>query len=157
MTTPSPKVHSIPYTKDAYEKLTRDLHALKKRREEVVIRLTAAREQGDLSENGAYKYAKQELGDIGRQMRHLKYQLLFGYIAPATTGGSIGFGNTVTIRNDEREITFMLVSQFEADPAQKKLSTDSPIGAAVVGKKVGEKITVILPNGEVRYTITKIV
>ena len=149
----TPKVHSIPFTKDAYEKLKADLYALKKRREEVVVRLTAAREQGDLSENGAYKYAKQELGEIGRQMRHLKYQLLFGYAATAKSGGVIDFGSTVTIKNDSREITFMLVSEYESNPSEKKLSTSSPIGSAVIGKKVGDTVTIALPNGETSYTI----
>ena len=157
MQSPStPKIHSIPFTKDAYEKLQSDLHALKKRREEVVIRLTAAREQGDLSENGAYKYAKQELGDIGRQMRHLKYQLLFGYVAATKSGGAIDFGSTITIKNDAREITFMLVSEYESNPSEKKLSTSSPIGSSVIGKKVGDIVTVSLPNGSVDYTITQV-
>lgn len=89
-------------------------------------------------------------------MRQLKYLLLFGYIETSKTGDEIGFGNTITIQNSEREMTFMLVSQFESDPAQKKLSTDSPIGAAVVGKKVGDQINVPLPNGTVSYTITKV-
>ncbi len=149
---------SIPFTKEAYEKLKAEQHRLTKLREEVVIRLTTAREMGDLSENGAYRYAKQELGDIGRQMRHINYQLKFGHVVTKTSSdGVINFGSTVTIENQDRSITFMLVSEFESNPTENKLSTSSPIGMAVVGKKIGDVVTILLPAGEVQYTITKIV
>jgi transcription elongation factor GreA len=148
---------SIPFTKDAYEKLKVELDRLTKLSAEVVIRLSAAREMGDLSENGAYKYAKMELGDIGRQLRLVHYQLKFGHVVTKKSDtGVIDFGSTVTIKNDTREITFMLVSEFESNPAENKLSTNSPIGNAVIGKKVGDSVTILLPVGEVGYTILKV-
>ncbi|MEP7167131.1 MAG: transcription elongation factor GreA [Candidatus Woesebacteria bacterium] len=147
---------SIPFTQGAYKKLQQELDRLTKLRAEVVIRLTTAREMGDLSENGAYKYAKQELGDIGRQLRQVNYQLKFGHVVTRASSNSIDFGSTVTIKNESRELTFMLVSQFESNPAENKLSTDSPIGSAVVGKKVGDTVTITLPAGETEYTITKV-
>ena len=145
---------SIPFTKEAYEKLKAEHYRLTKLREEVVIRLTTAREMGDLSENGAYRYAKQELGDIGRQLRQINYQLKFGHVVTKTsTDGVIDFGSLVTIENTNRSLTFMLVSEFESNPAENKLSTDSPIGRAVLGKKVGDTVIIKLPNGEITYTI----
>lgn len=148
---------SIPFTKDAYEKLKVELNRLTKLRAEVVIRLSAAREMGDLSENGAYKYAKMELGDIGRQLRLVHYQLKFGHVVTKKSDtGIIDFGSTATIKNDTREITFMLVSEFESNPAENKLSTNSPIGSAVIGKKIGDTVTISLPVGQVIYTITKV-
>lgn len=148
----------IPFTSEAYQKLKEDLSRLEKLREEVVVRLTAAREMGDLSENGAYKYAKQELGTIGRQVRELRYKLKFGHVVTSKrTDGTIDFGSTVTITNPSRTITFLLVSEYESNPSEQKLSTKSPIGAAVIGKKVGDVVTIALPTGTTTYTITKVV
>ncbi len=147
----------IPFTKEAYEKLQSDLDRLTKYREEVVVRLTTAREMGDLSENGAYRYAKMELGDISRQMRQLKYQLRFGFVPPKSTSGIIGFGNTVTLEGKDKSLSFMLVSKHESNPEEHKLSTESPIGKAILGKKAGDEIVVMLPAGEIKYKITKVV
>lgn len=146
----------IPFTKEAYEKLQSEFDRLSRLREEVVVRLTTAREMGDLSENGAYHAAKMELGSIGRQLRQLKFQLRFGFVPAKNTGGTIGFGSTVTIENKDKTMTFMLVSKHESDPKQNKLSTESPIGNAVLGKKVGDEILVPLPTGEIRYKIVKV-
>lgn len=147
----------IPFTYYAYEKLKKELVRLEKLREEVVIRLSAAREMGDLSENGAYKYAKQELGNIGRQIRDVRYKLKFGHVVTTrSTNGQIEFGSTITIENNERSLTFMLVSEYESNPSENKLSTASPIGKAVVGKKTGDLVTVQLPQGESLYTITSV-
>ena len=111
---------------------------------------------GDLSENGAYRYAKQELGDVSRQIRNLKYKIMFGFVQTKHTGSTIGFGNTITIESNGKSLTFMLVSKHESDPAQQKLSTESPVGHAVLGKKVGDIVTVTLPRSTVMYTITKV-
>lgn len=147
----------IPFTAEAYQQLKDDLARITKLREEVLIRLQVAREQGDLSENGAYKYAKMELGNIARETRRLKYLLSFGKVqAKKNNVGIIEFGSTVTIQNDQKKLTFMLVSKHESDPVQNKLSIESPIGQAVRGKKVGEKIIVSSPTGKTDYTITKV-
>lgn len=151
-TTPS----KIPFTQETFDNMKAEIERLNTYREEVVIRLQAAREQGDLSENGAYKYAKMELGDIGRKLRDLKYKLAFGYVPAAPAMGVIDFGATVTIKNEKRDMTFMLVSQHESDPTQNKLSTNSPIGKAVKGKKVGDLIEVVAPAGVIKWEIVKV-
>lgn len=153
MQTPPPR---IPFTQEAFDKMHAEVDRLVQYREEVVVRLQAAREQGDLSENGAYKYAKMELGNIGRQLRDLKYKLTFGYVPVKATTGAIDFGTTVTIQDDQRTMTFMLVSQHESDPTKNKLSTTSPIGQAVKGKKVGDVVEVQAPAGVVRWEIVKV-
>lgn len=147
----------IPFTAEAYQQLKDELARITKLREEVLQRLQVAREQGDLSENGAYKYAKMELGNIARETRRLKYLLSFGKVQQVQKDtGIINFGNTVTIQNQEKELTFMLVSKHESNPAENKLSTDSPIGQAVQGKKVGDVVTVHLPKGKIQYTIMNV-
>lgn len=150
---PPPK---IPFTQAAYAKLQSELDRLTQYREEVITRLTTAREMGDLSENGAYRYAKMELGDTNRQMRQLKYQLRFGYVPGKPTGGTVSFGSNVTLENEEKHLSFMLVSKHESDPRKNKLSTESPVGQAVQGKKVGDEVIVKMPFGETKYRITKI-
>ena len=113
---------------------------------------------GDLSENGAYRYAKFELGSLGRQLRELRFKLKNGYVPIIKSGrnpaDAIDFGSTVTVRDGENFLTFLLVSQYESDPAQNKLSTESPIGRAVVGKRVGDVVKVKLPAGEREFEIT---
>lgn len=147
----------IPFTKEAYEKLQTELERLTKLREEVIVRLQAARELGDLSENGAYKYAKFELGNIGRQLRNIHYQLSHGeVVANRNTSGVIDFGCRVTIKNDKQTLAFLLVSEYESDPKQGKLSLTSPIGLAVTGKKSGDLIEVTSPAGKTKYMIVKV-
>lgn len=147
----------IPFTKDAYEKIQKEFDRLTELRKEVIIRLQIAREQGDLSENGAYKYAKFELGDIGRKLRDLSYQLKHGVITNKSANSeSIDFGAEITLKNSDREMTFMLVSEYESDPLKNKLSTKSPIGQAVIGKKKGDQITVQTPGGVVEWEIVEV-
>lgn len=147
----------IPFTQQAYDKLQQEFDRLTELREEVLIRLEEARQMGDLSENGAYKYAKSELRDIDRKLRQLKIQRRFGYVVKnKKSNGVIDFGSSVTLKNDTHTITFMLVSEFESDPEQKKLSTKSPMGKAVVGKKFGDEVVVETPAGKTEYMIEKV-
>lgn len=148
-----PTVKKIPFTREAYEELQRNFVKFTKLRVEVMDRLKVAREMGDLSENGAYKYAKFELGDIGRQLRKLRNLLDNGEIVAKETGAVIGFGSTVVLKHKSKEITYMIVTQHESNPLENKLSIESPIGSALKGKKKGDIITVEVPAGMVEYQI----
>lgn len=148
---------TIPFTAEAYAKNQVEYDRLIKLRIEVMERLKVAREMGDLSENGAYKYAKFELGDIGRRMRQLKHLLVHGYVAEINTQHVVAeFGNTVVLKEGTKEFTFFLVSEHESDLTENKLSIDSPIGKAVIGKQAGEEAVVETPRGRVVYTIIRI-
>ncbi len=129
---------------------------LEKYREEVLIRLQLAREMGDLSENGAYKAARSELGDTDRRLRKLKYLLRFGQVPTVASGGVVGFGSTVSINHNGQVSTFQIVSEHESDPIQKKLSDTSPIGSALMGKRVGDTVVVNAPAGPMTYVIESI-
>lgn len=147
----------IPFTKPAYEAMEQDKVRLEKERSETLERLKIAREQGDLSENGAYRYAKMELGNIARQLRRLQYLLRVGYIATKSEQtNTVGFGNTITLKQGETSQTYTIVSKHESNPERQTLSTESPIGKAVLGKKLGDIITVITPSGEKVFTLTQI-
>lgn len=152
----SPKIKIIPFTKAGFAKLEKDLDSLMQKRKEVLVRLQAAREMGDLSENGAYKGARQELGTIDRQIRKLQYLINYGQVVEIKNSKTAGFGSRITLDDGKKKLTFSLVGSYEADPAKSKLSIDSPIGKAVVGKKVGDKVIINAPAGQTIYSLVKI-
>lgn len=134
---------------------------LEAEREVVMERLVEARAMGDLSENGAYKYAKFELGNIGRQLKRFKGLLASGFPAPKNTGpkGKIDFGSVVTVQKQDmskKEKTFTIVSQHESDPSQAMISYESPLGKALMRKQVGETVRVTTPVGESEFIIINI-
>lgn len=134
-----------------------DIEQLKIEEKEVLNRLTTAREMGDLSENGAYKYAKFELGSLRRKMNHLTKMVNKGFeITKPAKPDKVGFGCSVTIKSGDTEMTVMIVNKHESDFAKQKLSNTSPIGQAIMHKKVGDVILIQTPGGEKEYTILKI-
>lgn len=146
----------IPFTKAGYEKLEKDLSTLLEKRKESLVRLQAAREMGDLSENAAYKGARLELGTIDRQVRKLHYLINYGQVMEIKDSKTVGFGAEITLDDGVKKLTFKLVGSYEADPLKQKLSIDSPLGKAVIGKKVGDKMVVSAPAREIIYTVVDI-
>lgn len=146
----------IPFTKEGYEKVKRDIEFYTEKRKTAVINLRTARDMGDLSENAAYKVARFELNDIDRQLRNLKFQLRFGVVTAENNKDIVDFGSEITLSDGKKEITFSLVGAYESDPGAGKLSIKSPIGRAVMHKKVGETIFVRAPMGDVKYTIVRV-
>src|SRR3989344_8897786 len=147
---------NLRFTKEGYENLKKELENLLTRRPQVVVNLTNAREQGDLSENAGYHAAKEELGQIDSRVKEIKYLLRVGKIQESAQIEQISFGNTVTVHNGEEELTFTVVEGFEADPTNAKISTSSPIGKALINKKMGESVEIETPNGKIVLTILKI-
>ncbi len=148
---------TIPFTAQAYAAKQAELDRLLQRRQRVMDSLILARDAGDLSENEAYHAAKFELGGIGRQLRAVRHLLANGYIAPVSHITNVAdFGRTVTIKSDQKALTFLLVSEHESNPVENKLSLQSPIGQAVLGKQAGDQITITTPRGQTKYTIIKV-
>lgn len=143
-------IDPIRFTAEGYAALTPKLDELIIKRERVLVELQRAREQGDLSENGAYKAARFELGDTDRAIRQLQHQIKYGRAVEPPTDGSLGVGSTVKLRrDDEKEYTYTIVGTYEADPMNGKISIESPMGKVLLGRKIGEEVTV---NGQ-RYQI----
>jgi len=142
------KLPTIAFTQEGYDKMQAEFDGLTLERVEVLKRLQTAREMGDLSENGAYKAARFELGGIDRRLRRLTYLLRVGKVTKALHDGTVQFGSRVTVDNAGKQMTFLLVNEFESNPSERKLSTNSPIGKAVFGRKQGETVTMETPNGE---------
>lgn len=146
----------IPYTKNGFDKLKKDLEIFQQKRPAAVLQLQTAREMGDLSENGAYKAARFELSNIDRQIRRLTHQIQFGFIQETIKTDIVDFGAKVTLKNSTKTIQFILVSGQESNPLENKYSTNSPIGRAVVGKKVGDQIIIHSPSGDQFFQLVKI-
>lgn len=150
-------VPTIPLTQIALDEKKAELTRLVALRVEIVKRLATAREMGDLSENGAYTSAKFELGNVGRQLRAVRHILKNAYVPVVKTKvDGVAFGRSVTLENNGKTTTFLVVSQYESNPAEHKLSMESPIGKAVLGKKVGDVVKVKTPRGEVEYKVIKV-
>src|SRR5580658_2037868 len=138
-------------TQDAYDRLKAELDYLQgPYKVEIARKIEAAREEGDLRENGGYHAAKEEQGQIEARIITLQHILENARVGgPPRTDGVVGPGMTVTIRfvKDEDEVTFLLASREESGSPIDVYSPRSPLGAAIMGKKVGERATYSLPNG----------
>lgn len=128
-----------------------------KRRPEVVERLSAAREMGDLSENAEYTAAREELSFIDGRLDELESLLKqVEIISDEHATQSVGLGSQVVIKIKDKEETFTVVGEWEADPVEKKISHESPLGKALIGKAVGEEIHVEAPAGTMTYKVVSI-
>ena len=138
-------------TQEAYDRLKAELDYLSgEGRIDIAKKIEAAREEGDLRENGGYHAAKDEQGQIEARIILLQHILENSRVGgPPRTDGVVGPGMTVTIRfvKDEDEVTFLLASREESGSPIDVYSPRSPLGAAIMGKKVGERATYNLPNG----------
>ena len=143
-------------TQQGLDDLKRDEENLIKRRPQVVINMSNAREQGDLSENAGYHAAREELGKIDSRLRELNYIIRFAKVTISSGQPQVNMGSTVEIESEVGTNKFTIVSAMEANPAKGKISDSSPIGSALLGKKVGEKVEVEMPAGKTSYKIVEV-
>jgi transcription elongation factor GreA len=138
-------------TQEAYDRLKAELdHLAGTGRVEIAKKIEAARDEGDLRENGGYHAAKEEQGKQEARIAQLQYILENARVGePPRTDGVVGPGMTVTIRfaGDDEEVTFLLASREESGAPIDVYSPRSPLGSAINGKKVGDSATYTLPNG----------
>ncbi len=152
-------------TKDHLEAMKERLEYLKVTgRTQAAEKIKAARELGDLSENAEYDAAKEEQGFIEQEIRELDEKILNAVIIEENaTSDTVSIGSTVTVKfiddgvEDDEEIEYSILGTTEADVLNNKISNESPLGKALIGKKVDEVIDVETPNGgKVQYKIVKI-
>jgi transcription elongation factor GreA len=146
----------VPFTKDGYAALSVRRDELLVKREQVLIALQRAREMGDLSENGAYTATRFELGNVDRELRRLEFNLKYGKVVESVAHDKVGFGNRVTVEIAGKEYVYTLVGTQESDPQKAMISLESPIGAALVGKRVGDLAIVVMPDRKIKYKVKKI-
>lgn len=145
-------------TKNGLDELEKELQMLiKVKRPATVDRVQRAREFGDLSENAEYHSAREELNFIDGRIEELEdITNRARVVVQKKSNGEVGIGCQVTVRANGQTHMFSVVGEWEANPAEKKISHDSPLGKALMGKKVGEKVEVEAPAGMVVYEIKKI-
>ena len=138
-------------THEAHDRLKAELdHLSGPGRVEIAKKIEAARDEGDLKENGGYHAAKDEQGQMEGRIRQLQYILENARVGePPRKEGVVGPGMTVTVRfaGDDDEVTFLLASREESGAPIDVYSPRSPLGSAINGKKVGDTATYTLPNG----------
>lgn len=147
-------------TKEGLEELKQEYDDLTKiKRPEVVERLAEARNMGDLAENAEYAAARDELSFIdGRidELEEILRQVVLIEEPKAGNKKTVTLGSTVTLHMGKKQDDFTVVGEWEADPAEKKISDQSPLGKALMGKTPGEKIEVTAPAGKILYTIVSV-
>lgn len=149
-------------TKEGLEVLKKEYDQLAKvRRPEVLETVSQARNQGDLSENAEYQAAREELSFIDGRIDELEEMLKQVEIIEEKPGKSgnkktVTLGATVTLHVGGKKQVYTVVGEWEADPAQQKISDQSPLGKALIGKEIGEKIEVDAPAGKVAYTVVSV-
>ena len=150
--------NKLSLTKQGLEALKNELKVLlEEKRPKLVDRLSNARSQGDLSENSDYQSAKEELEFLDGRIDELS-EVIHTAVVADNNGCKNGVcvGTKVTVKANGKEVMFDVVGEWEADPVNKKISDSSPLGLALVGKKVGERAEVEAPAGKVVYEILAI-
>jgi transcription elongation factor GreA len=152
-------MQKVPMLAEGYEKLTADLKALREERPRIVEAIEEARAHGDLSENAEYHAAKERQGQVEAQIAELEDKTSRAQIIdPATlSGDKVVFGATVTVLDeDDKPLKYQIVGQAESDAKRGRVSYESPLARALIGKSVGEEVEVTVPSGEKFYLIDKI-
>jgi transcription elongation factor GreA len=147
-------------TEEGLQKVKEELEYLTKtRRREVAQMIAEAKAEGDLSENAGYDEAKTIQGFVEGRIRELENVLKNAQlIEEGATGNSVTLGRTVVVREigTDYEESYTIVGSLEASPEEGRISNESPLGKALLGKKKGQKVTVESPGGEIRFEILRI-
>ena len=145
-------------SKEGHEDLVAELDGLRTDvRPGVIARVKAARELGDLKENADYEYARKEQSFVEGRIQTLEQMLKSAVILDdATQTEAVGLGSTVTVDIDGDEETYVVVGSLEADPARGRISSASPVGKALLGRRAGDEVTATAPGGSVVYRIKEI-
>ena len=152
-------MEKVPMLAEGYERLTTDLKALREERPKIVDAIEEARAHGDLSENAEYHAAKERQGQVEATIADLEDKLSRSQVIDPTTlsGDKAVFGATLHLLDeDDKPVKYQLVGEAEADAKAGKISYNSPIGRAFIGRNVGDEIEVTVPSGDKYYLLEKI-
>jgi transcription elongation factor GreA len=126
------------------------------RRPELATRIQEATEHGDVSDNSEYEEMKDEWAMIEGRIRDLEQTLEHAEVIQPAASGVIGLGSRVTLRSDDGEESWILVSPEEANTLDGTISTESPVGRALFGRRAGESTQVATPSGEIKFDIVSV-
>ena len=145
------KVYQI--TKSGQRELERELEELKSQRGEIADKIAAARDFGDLSENAEYDAAREAQGLLETRIAEIETILQNASIIQTGSSSRVTLGSTVELEANGKAVVYTVVGPVEADPLEGKVSNESPIGQALMGKAVGDTVTISTPKGELAYTV----
>ncbi len=155
-------INRFPMTVEGEQRLRAELDDLKSvQRPRVIEAIAEAREHGDLKENAEYHAAREQQGFIEGRIQELEAKLSTAQVIDITTipkSGKVIFGTTVDLYNldTEAEVRYQIVGDDEADIKAGKISVNSPIARALIGKEEGDVVVVVTPGGEVEYEISEV-
>jgi len=152
-------IEKLPMLAEGYEKLIAELRALREERPKIVDSIEEARAHGDLSENAEYHAAKERQGQVEASIADLEDKVSrASIIDPASlSGDKIVFGATVTLLDDDdKPIRYQIVGPYEADAKVGRISYNSPLGRALIGRRVDDEVEVTVPSGDRFYVVQQI-
>jgi len=144
-------------TKEGFSELQEKLSELKTvRRREIADAINAAKEQGDLSENAEYQYAKEEQQRIEEKISELETTVKHAQIIKKSSTDQVDIGNIVTLRCEGQEKVYRIVGSNEAAPLEGKISNESPMGQALLNRKKDDTVAIPTPGGDKACTVVQI-
>jgi transcription elongation factor GreA len=152
-------VEKMPMLAEGHKMLTEQLARLKVERPEIIDSIEEARAHGDLSENAEYHAAKERQGQVEAMISDIEDKLSRAMVIDPKTlsGDKVVFGATVTLLDEaDKSVRYQIVGQPEADAKASKISYNSPLGRALIGRKVDEEVEVTVPAGDKFYLVSKI-
>ncbi len=152
-------VEKMPMLPEGYEMLNEQLKVLRAERPLIVDAIEEARAHGDLSENAEYHAAKERQGQVEATISDIEDKLSRAQIIDPRelSGDRIVFGATVTLLDEaDKSVKYQIVGQAEADAKTGRISYNSPLGRALIGKSVGDEVEVTVPAGDRWYEVSKI-
>jgi transcription elongation factor GreA len=153
-------VEKMPMLKEGYELISSELVRLKTiERPEVIDAIEEARAHGDLSENAEYHAAKERQGQIEAMIADYEDRISRAVVIDPKdlSGDKVVFGATITLLDeDDKPVVYQIVGQIEADAKNGRISYNSPLGRALIGRKVGDDVEVTVPSGDRYYAVDKI-
>lgn len=150
------KIHSIPFTREGYEKVKENYEKMLFSRKEAVKTLQEARELGDLSENGFYKAARAKLSSIDNNLSRLSMLIKLAVVTENKDKNTININSKVILNSGGKNREFQIVGPYESDPLNNKISVNSPLGKVLLEKRKGDTAVVSAPKGKVTYKIIQI-
>lgn len=143
-------------TVEGRQELEAELEELKSRRGAIADKIAEARDYGDLSENAEYDAAREEQGLVESRIAEIEDILLNAELIKTVKGSKVSLGSKVELKTGKKTVVYDIVGPVEADPLEGKVSNESPIGEALMGKKVGDSVTITTPKGQISYEIVAI-
>ena len=143
---------------EGLERLQAELDGLLAERPGVIKRIATAREHGDLKENAEYHAAREEQGFLEGRIKALEAKLKVAQVvAPTERGARVEIGSHVKLDEDgEETVELQVVGSAEANSREGRISSISPVGAALMGRRVGDEVTIVTPGGQIHYRVLEI-